>query len=126
MKKVNLFLSIFLSFQIAPAFGEAFDGHTLSKFCSHIDNDSSLLSDVEISNYMFCLGMVNGIDTSRQGHLQIFGRTLYCPPVNFVAKQGVRTFNKYISKHPEKLHRIGSETMFKSFIQAYPCNSSKT
>ena len=56
-----------------------------------------------------------------------FDIELFCPvgTKNLPNYQVMKVFTKYLKKHPEKLHRVGSFMVIFSLMDAFPCKKSE-
>jgi len=86
-----------------------FSGSNLKEYCDDID-----LSELDLYGAM-CFGYVTGVAEAK-----VFDY-MFCPPTGSNRDQFVLVVSKYLSDHPEKLHRDAHILVAGALQEAFPC-----
>jgi len=102
------------------------DGKGLLTVCNvalkSITDGMDNLSDLELMNSSFCIGLAVGIKVSNVMEQASADDNLqYCIPSSASPEQLIRVLVKYLENHPENLHETPAVLISVAFIKAFPC-----
>ena len=133
MKKLALLLVPVFLFIASPdmtfagdnTLSDAWDGYTLSKFCSPIKktfcNDKAECS-FDLLYINSCMGYIRGLRASSEWITAEEGlRPFFCIPSIVDTEQLAFVVSDYLEEHPEKLHLASIILVYSAFRELFPC-----
>lgn len=108
-------------------------GPTRSLDIENIGNDflsqCSILLDADYTERMYnqghCIGYMDGIldgfDLAVRASSDSFKNLIFCQPATVTRGQAVRIVLKYMTNHPETLHKATSFLIVEALHDAFPC-----
>jgi hypothetical protein len=113
--QVNIVVLFFLTISI-PA--QAFSGDNLSRYCVSEGRENPFNRDSTL-----CIGLLHGyVSGFKFAYETTNTKKLFCEPEDMSAQQMMKIMNKYLRKHPEKLHFKYGPLFLEALIEAFPCN----